>query len=515
MTPPSENGGLTRRNLFIGTAAAIGSGILTACGGVTDRTAELQAAVDLRTMSGMHGISSGTSTASLDVRGLTTDATAGFFQPAVRSSVDGQLSTVLSVAHTPVTIGTQVVQAVTYEQSYPGPTLEIRPGDTLRVQLANDTDENTNLHTHGLHVSPSGNSDNVLLTIEPGQRFDYEYDIPDDHPGGTLWYHAHLHGLSDKQVFGGLFGLLVLRGEFDELPGIAGLPERVMILSQIDIADDEIVDGSDSSVGNQATLVNGQFQPTLDIAQGEVQRWRICNASSVFYRLRLAGRQMFVVNIDGNSLTATTATDVLIVPPGGRADVLVRGGDPGESSFESMSWADLGLFYTANMVPKGQSLIRVVTIASVAAEVAMPTTLLPMKDLRDVLIDRRREFVLEEREPRGVGPNSHFNYFINGTQFDHHVVNETMKLNTTEEWEFINLTYEPHPVHIHVNPFQVISINGEPSGENHYRDSAMVPPFGRIVIRHQFLDYTGKFVMHCHILFHEDHGMMQLLEVVE
>ena len=162
MTPPSENGGLTRRNLFIGTAAAIGSGILTACGGVTDRTAELQAAVDLRTMSGMHGISSGTSTASLDVRGLTTDATAGFFQPAVASSVDG-LSTVLSVAHTPVTIGTQVVQAVTYEQSYPGPTLEIRPGDTLRVQLVNDTDENTNLHTHGLHVSPSGNSDNVLL----------------------------------------------------------------------------------------------------------------------------------------------------------------------------------------------------------------------------------------------------------------------------------------------------------------------------------------------------------------
>ena len=104
MTPPSENGGLTRRNLFIGTAAAIGSGILTACGGVPDRTAELQAAVDLRTMSGMHGISSGTSTASLDVRGLTTDATAGFFQPAVRSSVDGQLSTVLSVAHTPVII---------------------------------------------------------------------------------------------------------------------------------------------------------------------------------------------------------------------------------------------------------------------------------------------------------------------------------------------------------------------------------------------------------------------------
>ena len=115
MTPPSnrpvgESRGLTRRNLLIGTAAAIGSGILTACGGVTDRTAELQAAVDLRTMSGMHGASSSTSTTALDVRGMTTDATTGFFQPAVRSSVDGELSTVLRVAHTPVTIGTQVVR---------------------------------------------------------------------------------------------------------------------------------------------------------------------------------------------------------------------------------------------------------------------------------------------------------------------------------------------------------------------------------------------------------------------
>lgn len=514
MKRPDVGSVLTRRHFLIGAAVAVGTGILAACGRVTDRTAELQAAIDQRSMAGMHPTGSVASSATTELRGLTTDPTTGFFQPAMRSSVDGELSTALRIRHTPVTIGTQVVQAITYEESYPGPTLEVLPADTLRVQLINDTDENTNLHTHGLHVSPSGNSDNVLLSIEPGQRFDYEYHIPDDHPGGTLWYHAHLHGLSDKQVFGGMFGLMILRGEFDQLPGIAGLPERVMVLSQIDITAGEIVDGSDSSLSNQATLVNGQYQPTLQIGRGEVQRWRLCNASSVFFRLQLAGHQQHVINIDGNSLTETTPTDVLIVPPGGRADVLVRGGEPGGHSFDSMSWADLGLFYTANMVPKPQTLLHLTCTETAAAEVALPTALLPLKDLRDVPIDRRREFVFEEREPRGVGPNSHFNYYINGTQFDHHVVNETMKLGTTEEWEFINLTYEPHPVHIHVNPFQVITINGEPSGENHYRDSAMLPPFGRIVIRHQFLDYTGIFVMHCHILFHEDHGMMQLLEVV-
>jgi FtsP/CotA-like multicopper oxidase with cupredoxin domain len=195
----------------------------------------------------------------------------------------------------------------------------------------------------------------------------------------------------------------------------------------------------------------------------------------------------------------------------------VRGGDAGEYAFESMSWDDLGPYYTANMVPtKGQSLVRLVSkpTAKAVTAAAMPTTLMPMDDLRNATIDRRRVFRLEEREPRGTGQNDKFEYYINGTQFDHNVVNETMKLGATEEWEFVNLTYEPHPIHIHVNDFQVISVNGEPSGENHYRDTAMLPPFGRIVIRHRFLDFTGKFVMHCHILFHEDHGMMQLLEVV-
>lgn len=87
-----------------------------------------------------------------------------------------------------------------------------------------------------------------------------------------------------------------------------------------------------------------------------------------------------------------------------------------------------------------------------------------------------------------------------------------MLLGSSEEWEFVNLIYEP--LHIHVNPFQVVSVNGAPSDELHYRDTAQLPPFGTLTIRHQFLDFTGLFVWHCHILFHEDNGMMQLVQVV-
>lgn len=511
MTEDYAPAGVARRSFVIGAGAFVGTGALAL---VASRL--LPGGQELPVSADHHGTGALPPLATVSASALAATAGAGFIEPSVRSSVDGLLTTTLRVARTPVVISTEAIQAITYEGEYPGPTLELRPGDTLKVALVNDDTEPTNLHTHGLHVSPSDNSDNVLLSIGPSETFDYEYEIPDDHPAGTYWYHSHLHTLTDKQVFGGLFGLIVMRGDLEELPEVAGLPERVMVLSQIQVVDDAIVDGPDSSLSKQATLVNGQYQPVLDITTGEVQRWRICNTSSVFQRLQLGGHELRVINVDGNTPTETVTVDELIVPPGARADVLVRGGQQGETTLDTLSWADLGSFY-GSMVPVPQSLVRVRTVAPAtpAPDVAFPTTLLPMTDLRSVPIDRRREFRLSEREPRGVGPNAAFQYYINETLFDHHVVNETMKLGTTEEWEFVNLTYEPHPLHIHVNPFQIVTINGEPSGENFYRDTAMIPPFGSLVIRHQFLDFTGKYVMHCHILFHEDQGMMQLLEVIE
>ena len=136
-----------------------------------------------------------------------------------------------------------------YEGSAPGPTLRVRPGDRLRVNLVNLLDDvppglpstspflcspvsfhgatgdhgttcDTNLHVHGLHVSPD-NSDNVFLTVKAGESFQYEYQIPSDHPAGLNWYHPHLHGRATNQVFGGMAGAIVVEGDIDALPGIA------------------------------------------------------------------------------------------------------------------------------------------------------------------------------------------------------------------------------------------------------------------------------------------------------
>lgn len=437
-----------------------------------------------------------------------------WFEPSVRTSENGLLRTQLRVADEDVALGSGRVRAVTYEGTYPGPTLDVRTGDHIEVSLINDIAEPTNLHTHGWHVSPRQPSDDVLMAVEPGTTFDYAYDLPANHSSGTYWYHSHQHTLSDTQVFGGLFGALIVRGELDDLPGVHGRPERLLVLSQTEIIEGEMVPGDKSSNNLQQTLVNGTFQPTTEIAPGEIQRWRIINASSLFLRLQLDGHPMHIIAIDGDALTSVAARDIVEIVPGGRVDALIEGANTGTYQLRSLSWEEYGPFYSS-MVPAPMPLLNLVARGNRQNPDPLPDALLPFYDLRDAVIDRRREFVFEEMEPRGTGDIEHFMYYINGTTFDHHVVNETMTLGDTEEWHFVNRTYEPHPVHIHVNDFQVVAVNGEPVDEQHYRDTAMLPPFGSLTIRHRFEDFTGQFVMHCHILFHEDHGMMQLLEVVD
>lgn len=371
-----------------------------------------------------------------------------------------------------------------------------------------------------MHVSPLPPSDDVLFAIAPGHRFQYQYHLPADHPAGTYWYHAHYHPLTDEQVGLGLFGVLIVRGEEDALSRVAPNGERLMIFSQVELKNGAIVDADLSPLSAQSTLVNGQYQPSLTIAPGEIQRWRLLNASVVFLRLRMDGHVLRQMAVDGNTMAEVVPQEVVEIPPGGRVDVLVQLDREGTFDLRSLSFEPFGVFNTS-MVPVPQPVVRVVSRGrAVSPRPKLPETLLPFNDLRHAKIDYRRTLRLQELEPRGIKAanpnykNEFYRYYINGRVFDHHRVDETMVLGDTEEWHFVNETYEPHPVHIHQNPFQVVAVNDKPVDERHYRDTATLPAFGTLTIRHRFLDYTGKFVWHCHLLFHEDHGMMQLLEVV-
>jgi FtsP/CotA-like multicopper oxidase with cupredoxin domain len=492
--PPTTHSLVSRRTFLAGTGVVVGIGLF----------AGYEAAAK-----------EGASTTGLTpATTRTLEDVDGWLQPQTRRSAAGALTTTFEVSQGTVPIGTTMVEAITYEHMYPGPTLDIDAGDVLSLDLVNNLSELTNLHTHGFHVSPRSPGDNVLLADYEGGHYQYRYELPANHPGGTYWYHAHWGMLTDVQVYGGLFGAIIIRGELDALPGIAGLPERVMVLSQIQIVDGGIVPGDMSDISLQNSVVNGLYQPTADIAPGETQRWRIVNASSLFFRLTLDGHPMRLIGIDGNALAAAEDVDLLEIPPGGRADVLVTGKSAGTVAFRSLSWKSKGIYYATGMVPVPQTLLQLRTHGSPVAPSPAVDTLLPFDDLRHVPIARRRVFQFAEREPRGTGHLEQYKYFINGQVFDTARVNDIMLLGTTEEWELVNLTYEPHPVHIHVNPFQVIAQNGEPLFENFYRDTVLLEPFGSLTIRHRFDDFTGIFVWHCHILFHEDNGMMRIAEVV-
>jgi FtsP/CotA-like multicopper oxidase with cupredoxin domain len=137
----------------------------------------------------------------------------------------------------------------------------------------------------------------------------------------------------------------------------------------------------------------------------------------------------------------------------------------------------------------------------------LPTTLIPFEDLRQATVDRTRTITFsEELDP--------FRVLIDGQEFDENRVDQTVRLGALEEWRLRNTSVDWHPFHIHVNDFQVISVNGEPVDAHSWEDTVPIPAHGEIVIRSRFLDFTGKTVYHCHILDHEDRGMMGVVEVV-
>ena len=430
--------------------------------------------------------------------------------PEVRRSVNGVLEPTLRTAYGPTMIDDAPATAMTFEGSYPAPTLVARPGDIIRIKLINDLDAVTNLHTHGLHVSPSGNSDNVFLTIQPGAEFDFEIRIPEDHPAGTYWYHPHVHGLTYSQVSGGMAGALIIEGGLDELDGIKGRVDQLLVIQSAEFDENNVVvPADDQDIHRQTRTVNGQINPTLRIRPGEVQRWRLVNATSEsFLMIGLEGHPLYQISKDGNALTRVVKHERLLIEPGCRADVLVKGHQfTGSWELRKTLWLGSERQYEPD-----ELLATLVVEGDAVTDHEIPTDLIPLsEDLRGLPVDKTREIRFSvDRQPGGT------RFLIDGQQVDMDRVDQTVKLGAFEEWTIYNDSPDWHPFHIHANDFQVVAVNGEPVDEVlSWEDTRGLPPMGSITIRHRFLDFTGKYVYHCHLLFHEDHGMMGVVEVVE
>ena len=441
---------------------------------------------------------------------------ADLVEPSVLSSREGILRVELEAAEREVVVAGRRATALSFNGQVPGPTLRLRPGDRLQVAMVNRLATPTNLHVHGLHVSPQGNSDNPFIGIGPGERFDYEFQIPTDHPPGTYWYHPHRHGLVTDQVFGGLYGAIIIVGD----PDIPSTRERLLVISDITLDGAGRVGQAPMGAAmtgreGELVLVNGQLDPHLSARPGERERWRVVNAcTSRYLRLELPGQQVRLVGLDSDVLTRPLDVNEVLLAPGNRADLLFTA-RPGTSALRTLGY-DRGPGAMAMMGAR-RSPVSPVTLATltVAGSTAPSLTDVPERggsaDLRGQEPSRRR--VLTLRAGMGAAMGAGMRFTIDGKEFDHRRTDQAVHAGATEEWTIRNTTPMDHPFHLHVWPMQVVEHAGVPLREPMWRDVVTIPAGGQSVVRIAFDDFTGRTVYHCHILDHEDAGMMGVVEV--
>lgn len=476
----------------------------------------------------------------------------------VHRSINGLLELDLAAGYQVVDLqgsGSSGVVA-TYNGQLPGPRLEVKPGDRLRIRLTNNLLTPTNLHYHGLHVSPLERGDNVFISVEPGESFLYEFTIPLDHPAGTFWYHPHRHGFVADQVAAGLSGFLIVRGDLDEIPEVAAASEVFWAMKDFQFDDAGNLaqpEGMAAMMGREGDLITlaGQLSPNLPIPANGLLRLRLLNASvSRFYRLQLQQHSMHLIATDGGALSAPVELEELLLVPGERAEVLIRGDrTPGQYSLVNLPYDRGGMAMMGGMGdnpenqsqsespgmmagmkmedmnmeghsmgqtiagtsanPESMALATLTYKDSLAEPLPLPVQLIPIVPLGEAQNLRRIELSMRMSLLQGMA------FTLNDKTFDHNRVDITVPLNRIEEWEIANVDSDKmdHPFHLHVNSFQVVSRDGKPEPYLAWKDTVLVKGGETVKLRVQFLDFPGKTVYHCHILDHEEQGMMGIIEM--
>ncbi|MFC9917148.1 multicopper oxidase family protein [Agromyces binzhouensis] len=500
--------GPSRRSVLAIGAAAVGA-IAVGASGLAWWTASQVTGPDPVAPDGTDGT---------DASGPPADGSAGetFREPEVRSSARGRLDLELAAAVTTATIDGRRVRVLGYEGGMPGPTLRVRAGDRISLRFRNGLGATTNLHTHGLEVSPEGNSDNVFVMIPAGGTFDYAYELGEDHPPGVFWYHPHHHGTTAEQLFGGLYGAIIV--EEPDPPAVDR--ERVLVIADISFdANGDVTTATrfERMLGREGdlVLVNGLLLPTMAAAAGERERWRIVNAcTSRYLRLRLDGQRMRLLGIDAGRFPEPRDVDEIVLLPGNRADVLVDAA-AGEAVLQTLPFdrGSMGAMGAPRSATTGADLARFVVQGDAAASVApLPAASAAPRDLRDEEVTGRRTLTLA-MGGMGGGMGQGMGFTIDGRTFAEGRTDLEPPAGAIEEWTIENTSTMDHPFHLHVWPMQLVEVDGAPVTGVDRRDVVPVPAGGRIVVRIAFEGITGRTVYHCHILDHEDLGMMGTIRV--
>ena len=411
----------------------------------------------------------------------------------------------IEAAEHSVEVAGREAKLLCYNGEFPGPLLRLRRDDILRAQFVNSLSAASNLHTHGLSVSPGGNADNPFLKIAPGKSFEYRFDLRDDpRNGGLFWYHPHYHETDARQLFGGLAGPIIVENEDDAGPLLGDHDERVVVLKDIELEAGAVSyhRATDWLMGLEGALplVNGLLDPVLEARERRL-RLRVVNASNArYWRLSFPGANaLHVVALDGHNLEAPQPATEIDLAPSQRVDLVVD--LPPDGPVEMID----------NPVPRvigrGRAKLRVMTIAPPPNRRAEPEPL-PSRLPGGLLHDSAREAAASRDVLLSL-------FYICGKPYGGRDDEPLFRpgFSTREIWTVRNTDTMDHPFHLHTWPFHVLEIDGRPTRQRPLRDTVNLRPGGTAVLAVDFDGIAGKSLFHCHIAEHAAKGMMAILEV--
>ena len=393
-----------------------------------------------------------------------------------------------------------------FNGDYLGPTLRAKRGEQVRINVHNQLPETTTVHWHGMHL-PASADGGPHQPIAPGGTWSPSWRI--DQPAATLWYHPHPDGQTERHVYRGLAGMFILDDDQEAalaLPRHYGVDDIPVIVQDKRFDHDgRLVEGEHEATGllGDTLLVNGTVGPRLKVTTEQV-RLRLLNASTArIYNFGLADNRPFaLIASDGGLLPATVHTDRVQLSPAERAEIVVAV-KPGERVVLRSFPPELGTNRGMTQVAGGQDSFDVLQLraaSTLARSTPPPARLVAVPRLDPAAAATTRSFRLEGRE-------------INGKSMDMDRVDEVVTADSTEVWEVTNQHIQPHTFHVHGVQFQVLDIGGTapPPPLSGWKDTVYLPPETPIRLIMRFGDYADPsqpYMFHCHLLFHEDMGMM-------
>ncbi|WP_448951242.1 multicopper oxidase family protein [Labrys neptuniae] len=403
-----------------------------------------------------------------------------------------------------------------YNGEVPGPLIEVTEGDRVAIRFANHLPgEETTIHWHGLPVPPEQDG-NPMDPVASGKERLYAFELPEG-SAGSYWYHPHPHGRTAEQVYRGLAGAFIVKPRQDPIPAAYG--DTPLFFSDLrlgpdgSIPDNTMADWMNGRIGDHV-LVNGQNRPVLTLPAGSRRRFRLFNATNArFLRLSFGKAPITLIGSDGGLIEAPlSGLQVIDLAPAERVEVIVAFDEPGKLVLRTED-VDHGWMGPGRPRLAAELMTIEVTRDKVAAPPPLPARLRAIADLGTPAVTRR--FELTETMSMGEG-GMKMGFLINGAAFDMNRVDVVSKLGQVELWEIANLADMDHPFHVHGTQFQLVeSERGgkvTKAGHRAWKDTVNVPrgETVRLLLRQ---DLPGQRMYHCHILEHEQLGMMGVVDV--